>query len=91
MICRVLPTNIHGHQHSKNELQGALQDKAAHRNYRRTVVSVFSVYLEPQGIKLFWNKSSRLLGGWWGEDILVVSNGITHLWSGNYSSVCGHT
>lgn len=33
----------------------------------------------------------NLLGFWRGEDILVVSNGITHLWSGNYSSVCGHT
>lgn len=33
----------------------------------------------------------NLLGCWWGEDILVVSNGIPHLWSGNYSSVCGHT
>lgn len=33
----------------------------------------------------------NLFGYWWGEDILVVSNGITHLWSGNYSSVCGHT
>lgn len=34
---------------------------------------------------------TNLRGCRWGEDSLGVSNGITHLWSGNYSSACGHT
>ena len=62
------PANTCGQQDSanapsKNELQGDLQDKVVHKY----MVNVFSVYLKPQGIKLFRNKSIRICLGVGGE------------------------
>lgn len=90
------PANTCGHQDSANA-HPRMSSGEICRTKLFTEITTGPWSLRSSVLKTSRNKVvsehilKNLLGCWWGEDSLVVSNGITHLWSGNYSSVCGHT
>lgn len=93
VICKVLPSkNLQLQGLCKCPIHGWVPGSFAGQSHTRNHGQCVFCVLKPSRNKVVLEQILKnLLRCWWGEDILVVSSGITHLWSGNYSSVCGHT